>query len=114
MAKTFWRGLGRTTKGRGRESASKRQRILEYLAVLAVKHNLDAYELLNCIEEAWNQEQSKCEQVNVRCRERKKNSAIFLLTAGNEVLAQFLIPTEVLQEKMNLKTTWEQFLPKLC
>ena len=54
MAKTFWRGLGRTTRDRGRGSASKRQKILKYLAIIAVKHNVDAYELLNCIGEAWS------------------------------------------------------------
>jgi len=101
MPRTFWRGLGRTTRGRG--SASKRQKILEYLAVIAVKHNIDANEFLNCIFEAWNQEKSECRQVNVRCRERKKDSAIFLFTTGHEVLAQFPVPTQILQGKNELE-----------
>jgi len=103
MAKTFWRGLGRTTRDRGRGSASKRQKILKYLAIIAVKHNVDAYELLNCIGEAWSQEESKCEQVTVRCRERTEDSAIFLFTTRHEVLAQFPIPTEILQGKDELE-----------
>jgi len=76
MPRIFWRGRGRMA-GRG-ESASKRRKILEYLAVLAVKYNIDANEFLNCIVEAWNQEESKCEQVNVWCRERTRDRAIFL------------------------------------
>ena len=103
MAKTFWRGLRKSTRGRGRASASKRQKILKYLAVIAAKHNLDANEFLNCIVEAWNQEESKCKQVNVRCRERKKDSAIFLFTTRHGVLAQFPIPTEILQGKNELE-----------
>ena len=101
MPKTFWRGLGSTTSRRG--SASKRQKILKYLAIVAVKNNVDANEFLNCIGEAWAQEASKCGQVNVRCRERTKDSAIFLFTAGHEVLAQFPIPTEILQGKNELE-----------
>jgi replication factor A1 len=101
MPRIFWRGRGRMA-GR-RRGASKRRKILEYLAVLAVKYDIDADEFLNCIVEAWNQEESKCEQVNVRCRERTRDRAIFLFTAGNEVLAQFPIPTQILQGKNELE-----------
>jgi len=101
MRKTFWRGLRRTAKSRG--SVSKRRKILEYLAIIAAKHDVDASELLNCIWEAWDQKESRCRELTIKCRERTKDSAIFLFTAGREVVAQFPIPTEVLQRKNELE-----------
>ena len=86
-----------------RRGASKRQKILEYLAMLAVKYDIDATKFFNCIVEAWNQGESKCKQVNVWCRERTRDGAIFLFTAGLEVLAQFPIPTGILQGKNELE-----------
>jgi replication factor A1 len=102
MRKTFWGGLGRT-RSRGR-SASKHRKTLGYLAIIAVKHSIDARDFFNCIVEAWKHQETKCKQVNVRCRERTKDSAIFLFTAGHEVLAQFPIRTEILQGKNELES----------
>jgi len=101
MRKAFWRGVGRIASSRG--SANKRRKILEYLAIVAVKHKIDANEFLNCIVEAWNQEKAKCKQLVIRCRGKKRDTAVFLFTAGRVVLAQFPIPTEILQGKNELE-----------
>jgi replication factor A1 len=65
-------------------------------------HNVGSSELLNCIVEAWNQEESERERLVVICRDRAKNSAIFLFTDGEKVLAQFPIPITILQGKDQL------------
>lgn len=101
MPRMFWRGRGRMAD-RG-ESASKQRKTLEYLAVLAVKNNIDANEFLDCIVEAQNHEESKCRQVNIRCRKRKEDSANFLFTTNGTVLAQFPIPIQVMQRKNDLE-----------
>jgi replication factor A1 len=69
-----------------------------------VKQNIEANEFLNCIVEAWNREESKCKQLVIRCRGKTRGTAVFLFTAGHEVLAQFPIPTEVLQGKGKLES----------
>jgi len=100
MRRKIWRNRSAS----GRESVSKRRKILGYLAIIAVKHGLDASKFFNCIVRAWNQEEAKCGHVNVRCRRRKKDSAIFLFTVDHEVLAQFPIPTEILQGDNELES----------
>ena len=69
---------------------------ISYLARLAVKHNLGASELLNCIREAWEKGWSRCKRVNVSCRKKRKDQAIFLFAAGTEIAGQFPIPKSVL------------------
>jgi hypothetical protein len=68
-----------------------------------VKHRIEASEFFNCVLEAWNQQESKCKHVNVRCREKTRDSAVFIFTSGHEVLAQFPISTEFLQGKNDLE-----------
>jgi len=102
MQKKFWRG--RRERASGKESVSKRRKILEYLATIAVKQGLDASEFFNCIVKAWSQEKSECKQVSVRCRGRTEESAIFLFSVDHEVLAQFPIPTRILRGKNDLES----------
>jgi replication factor A1 len=102
MRKILRRGSRDISRSRG--SASKRRKILEYLAVIAVKHSIEAKDLLNCILEAWNQQQSECNQLTVKCRERTGDSANFLFTVGSEVLAQFPIPIQVLRGSNELES----------
>jgi len=49
------------------------------------------------IGEAWNNKESKSKKLNIRCRKRAKDSAVFLFTVDQTVLAQFSIPTTILQ-----------------
>jgi len=105
MPKQIWRGRGRPPgKLPGGLHSYKDGRILEYLARIAMVHNVGSSEFFNCIVEAWNQEESEREQLVVICRERTKNSAIFLFTNGQKVLAQFPIPITILQGKNQLES----------
>ena len=101
MPKQIWRGRGRPPNGL---HSYKDGRILEYLARIAVMHKVGSSEFFNCIVEAWNQEESEREQLVVICREKTKNSAIFLFSNGRKVLAQFPIPITILQGKNQLES----------
>ena len=92
----IWRGRGRLPSSM---HSSKDRKTLESLAIIAVKYRIGSSEFLNCIVEAWNQEDSKCEQLIVRCRKKTEDSGIFLFTTGRKVVAQFQIPTKILQGK---------------
>ena len=100
MQKKFWRGRGRLPKS---IHTHRDDRILGYLAVMAVKYKIDSDEFFSCIVEAWNKGESVCSQVKVRCRKRMRDSAIFIFTAGCEVLAQFPISNGILNGKNELE-----------
>jgi len=105
MPRQTWRGRGRPpSKLPSGLHSYKDGRILEYLARIAMMHNVGSSEFLNCIVEAWNQEESERERLVVICRERTKNSAIFLFTNGEKILAQFPIPITILQGKNQLES----------
>ncbi|MCW4020770.1 MAG: hypothetical protein NWF14_06045 [Candidatus Bathyarchaeota archaeon] len=107
MQKKFWRGRGRLPNSM---HSHKDERILGYLAMMAVKYKIDSNKFFDCIVKAWNQRESECNQVKVRCRERTRDSAIFIFTAGHEVLAQFPVPTGILQGKNEL----ENYMDMVC
>ena len=90
----IWRGRGRLPNSM---RSNKDRKILESLAIIAVKYRIGSSEFLRCIVEAWNQEESKCEQLLVRCRKKTEDSGIFLFTSGENVVAQFPIWTGILQ-----------------
>jgi len=94
MRKPYWVGRGRI---RGRRNPYKHVRVLEYLAILAVSNSIDANEFFDSIVEAWKEDESQCKQLTVRCRERTRDSAIFLFIAAHNTIAQFPIPTLILQ-----------------
>ena len=79
-------------------SSSDHYKTISYFVRLAVKHNLDASEFLDCIRDAWIKGESRCKQVNISCRKKEKDSAIFLFTAGSEVAGQFPVPTSILHQ----------------
>ena len=89
----------RTLGYRGRPHSKisyKNRRILDYLARIAVMHKVNSSEFFRCLLEAWNHEESECNQLVIICRERTKNSAIFLFTNSRKVVAQFPISTTIL------------------
>jgi len=81
----------------------KDTRTLEYLATIAIRNNLDLSEFFDCIKEAYAQEKSELKQISVRCRQKKENSAVFLFTVEEDVIAQFPISTRILESQKQLK-----------
>jgi len=93
------------TRGRprnGRHSRATRA-VLESLARIALSENIDSNELFNGLVDAWKQRESACENLVITRRKRTRDSAIFLFTTGQEVVAQFPVPEHILQENNPLK-----------
>jgi len=85
-------------------------KIFEYLAKVATKYEVDSSEFFNCIVKAWNSRESKCKQLTIRCRGKTKKSAIFLFTSSRKVVAQFPIPTIILQGRNKLESYMKTIL----
>jgi hypothetical protein len=90
----------------------KDRRILECLAKIAVMHKVDSGAFFDCIVEAWNHKESECKQLVIRCRKKTKDSAIFLFTKVQQVVAQFPIPTTILQGKVQLEDYVKTIKPR--
>jgi replication factor A1 len=99
-------------RGRGRPHSaghSERERkVLEYLARIAVKHEVDSTKFFGCITDAWKKEESEYGQLSVRCREKTEDSAVFLFTTDGNVLCQFPIPNSILQGNNELENYAER------
>jgi replication factor A1 len=94
-------------RGRGRPPRNMRlkeeRRVLEYVARIAVKHTINPSAFFNCIVDSWSKEEARCEELAIRCRKKTEDSAVFLFTRGGRVLAQFPIPTSILQGNNQLE-----------
>jgi replication factor A1 len=101
MPRRFWSYRGR---GRHPGDTDKSRKTLEYLALIAVKYDIDTNELLDYIKESLDKGESEHKRLNVRCRQKRKDSAILLLTIGSDVVAQFPISTEIFQREKQLES----------
>ncbi len=73
----------------------------EYLAFLSIKYEVDPDKLFYALISAWENRKSACGNLSIECRGKQKNMAIFLITNGPKVVAQFPIPEEFLLEQNN-------------
>ena len=76
---------------------------LDCIDLISIKYDLDLGIFFNSFVEAWQSQESRCESLSIKCREKTRDSAIFLITKGSNVVAQFQIPTHILQETNPLK-----------
>lgn len=100
MRRKTWAGRGRP---RGSYRARFDTRVLEYLVELATKHGINSTEFFNAIVHAWKNGKATCRGLTMKCRVRKKDHAIFLITKGYKVIAQFPIQECILKEANPLK-----------
>lgn len=70
---------------------------MDQLASIALKNRIDADRFSSLIVEAWHKEEAKHKSLTVTCREKTKESAVFLFAVGGKVLAQFPISTKMLR-----------------
>jgi hypothetical protein len=100
-------GKGRIWAFRGRPRGSRHSRfetrILEYLVTLSTKRGVDPTEFFEAIVRAWNSRKAVCRGLSIEFRIKKKDCAIFLVTEGNMVVAQFPVPEGILKETDPLK-----------
>lgn len=99
MRNRIWAGRGRP---RGSYHAGD-IRNLEYLVGLATKHGINTREFFNAIVRAWKNGKATCRGLNIEFRIKKKDRAIFLITKGYTVVAQFPIQENILKETDPLK-----------
>lgn len=97
MGSKKWKSKGE----KSRRALKNQVSALEYLAFVSVKYKVDPDELLYALSSAWKQEEATCRQLSIRCRGKTQDEAMFLILEDSTVVAQFLIPHEVLFERDN-------------
>jgi replication factor A1 len=80
---------------------------LSYLTLIAMKYGIDLNDLFDSFVQAWGHQASTCENLMIECRKKTRDNAIFLITKGSKVVAQFPISKQVLEETNPLK----EFVP---
>ena len=78
-------------------------RLLKYLVTISLKRGIDPNKLFNKIVCAWKNGKSRCKQLTIQCREKMEDHAIFLITANQEVIAQFSTSGSLLEQTAPLK-----------
>jgi hypothetical protein len=100
---------------RGRHRNVANFTALEYINRISIKYELDLNIFFNCLVEAWQHEVSKCKSFLIKCRGKERDYAIFLITEGSKVIAQFHIPNQILQDVSPLENfiSEKKLLPKI-
>lgn len=97
----------RMRAGRGRPKGTHNSRfdakILEYVVELSLIHEIYQTEFFNAIVDAWKNGKATCKGLTIELRMKENSRAVFLITKGREVLAQFPIPEHILRETNPLK-----------
>ena len=104
-----------TSRGRGRGRPSRRTVLyvdfLESIVLIAGKHNLDPKRLIEVFVEAWQGEPAQIGNLIVACRGVKQDTATFLITKGEKVVAQFPITLQILKNPEYVKNQIQHFPP---
>ena len=78
-------------------------KVLDSLALISMKYEIDSNDFFNSFVEAWECQESTCENLSIKCRKKTQDNAVFLITKGVKVVAQFPIPQHILKETNPLK-----------
>jgi len=94
-----------TTRGRppGRLHSYDDVRLLEYLARISVKHEIDSGKFFSSFLDAFEHEKTTCGELSIECRGKTQDYGIFLITKSHKVVAQFPIPEHILVKTNPLK-----------
>jgi len=86
------------TRGRppGRFHSYDDIRLLEYLARISVKHEVDSGKFFSSFLDAFEHDEATCGELSIECRGKTRDHAIFLITNSHRVVAQFPIPEHIL------------------
>jgi len=68
-----------------------------------MKYEINTGDFFSSFVEAWKRQHSSCKSLSIECRKRTRNNAVFLITNGYKVVAQFSIPKRILEEPNPLK-----------
>lgn len=94
------RNEGRTGRGRPKGNIHSQSdiKLLDYLALISVRYEVDSYRFFDKIVEAWNRQKSVCGNLLIECRGKFHNRDVFLITKGEKVVTQFHMPEYLLKE----------------
>jgi len=94
-----------TTRGRppGGYHSYDDMRLLEYLARISVKHEIDSAKFFSSFLDAFQHEEAACGELSIECRVKTRDHAIFLITNTHKVIAQFPMPERILAKTNPLK-----------
>jgi len=84
----------------------KKPIIIEHLAYISVKHHVYLSELYRALVSARENGKSTCEALTIKYRGIKNDQAIFLITKGTFVIAQFRVAKEFLLRKNISFESW--------
>jgi replication factor A1 len=73
----------------------------EYLAFLSIKYEVDPDKLFYALISAWENRESTCGNLLIKCRSELKDKIVLLITKGPKVVAQFPVPKGFLSERDN-------------
>ena len=88
-------------RGRYRELADLKS--LESLALISMKYGIESNDFFDSFVKAWRHQKSCCGDLSIECRRKTRDGAVFLITKGFKVIAQFPIPKKVLKQTNPLK-----------
>jgi len=71
--------------------------------MISLKHEIDSDKIFNSFLDASQHKVSKCGKLSIECRMRTRDYAIFLITSGPRVVAQFSMPERVLEKNNPIK-----------
>jgi len=93
------------TRGRppGRFHSHDDMRLLEYLARISVKNEIDSGKFFSSFLDAFQHVEATCGELSIECRAKARDHAIFLITNSHKVVAQFPIPVHILAKTNPLK-----------
>jgi hypothetical protein len=77
--------------------------VLKSLMPIIEKHDLNSDHLVDAFVDAWTKETAQYDEWTIRCRQQRNDSAMFLITSGDQVIAQFPIPFTILKDVHGLK-----------
>jgi len=78
-------------------------RLLEYLARISVKYEIDSGKFFSTFLNAFEHEEATCGELSIECRVKTRDYAIFLIINSHKVVAQFPIPEYILAQTNPLK-----------
>jgi len=101
---------GRRGRPSGEDHSYSEKRLVEYLAKISVKYEVDSDKFFAPLVNAWKNKRAVCENLVIECREKMQDQGIFLLTSGGGWIAQFPLPEHVLKETNPLKELAQEML----
>jgi hypothetical protein len=84
----------------------------EYLARLSSRYNVFTGEFIQALLLSRENQKANCENLSIECRKKTKTQNTFLIKHGSDVVAQFQVATEVLQEAENSPFSFKHFPDK--